>query len=660
MLLQSIELINFRQFVNEKIDFSTDKDRNVTLIIGENGTGKTTFAQAFFWCLYGTTDFSDKNLLNKTIADKMTPDESAIVSVTLKLQHGSANYEIIRKQEYKKSYSNKLISANSILNISVKSEDGNTRYLKPLECEAEIKKILPKELSNYFFFDGERIEKMSKEIASGKKSASFSSAVVGLTGLNAFLEALDHLSPTSSRSVIGKFNDEYTTDSDGKIRQYNESIEELQIKINRGNNRKEEIEEQLNSARISKEKFETDIKQYSEGERLQNDRDDKKKQLKSRKTVKSNFLKNLCKTFNKDATNFLSISLVKKALELMSRSDLSGKDIPEMHSKTIDFLINRGVCICGTHLDPGTAPYLKVEELKQYLPPQSIGVTMGQFIKDTRQKYNKEITLFQDVAESLSLISITDDEIENLQGEIDDISKKLDGEDIIQQVRKLNGQIVALEKIIRESENERDALILDEGRLKEKKSQLETKRSELRLLDKNNQKIELYKAYALRIFEELKAEYKEKERSVREKLEKLINEIFKTIYDGGLSLSIDEHYNISVYVTDYIGGVETSTAQSISVIFAFISAIIKMARDNQRENGDVSYSEPYPLVMDAPLSAFDKRRIKAICSSIPETAEQVIIFIKDTDGELAEENLGNKVKVRHHLEKIDEFNTRLV
>lgn len=660
MLLQSIELINFRQFVNEKIDFSTDKDRNVTLIIGENGTGKTTFAQAFFWCLYGTTDFSDKNLLNKTIADKMTPDESATVSVTLKLQHGSANYEIIRKQEYKKSYSNKLTSTNSILNISVKSEDGNTRYLKPLECEAEIKKILPKELSNYFFFDGERIEKMSKEIASGKKSASFSSAVVGLTGLNAFLEALDHLSPTSSRSVIGKFNDEYTTDSDGKIRQYNESIGELQIKINRINNRKKEIEEQLNSARISKDKFETDIKQYSEGERLQNDRDNKKKQLKSRKTIKAKFLKSLSKTFNNDVTNFLSLSLVKKTLEVMSRSDLSGKDIPEMHSKTIDFLIKRGVCICGTHLDPGTAPYLKVEELKQYLPPQSISVTMGQFIKDTRQKYNKEITLYQDVAESLSLISITDEEIENLQGEIDDISKKLDGEDVIQQVRKLNSQIVALEKIIKESESERDALILDEGRLKEKKSQLETKRSELRLLDKNNQKIELYKAYALRIFEELKIEYEDKERSVREKLEKLINEIFKTIYDGGLSLSIDEHYNISVYVTDYIGGVETSTAQSISVIFAFISAIIKMARDNQRENGDVSYSEPYPLVMDAPLSAFDKRRIKAICSSIPETAEQVIIFIKDTDGELAEENLGNKVKVRHHLEKIDEFNTRLV
>lgn len=129
-----------------------------------------------------------------------------------------------------------------------------------------------------------------------------------------------------------------------------------------------------------------------------------------------------------------------------------------------------------------------------------------------------------------------------------------------------------------------------------------------------------------------------------------INEIFKSIYDGGLSLTIDEHYNISVYVTDFDGGVETSTAQSISVIFAFISAIIKMARENQIENGDEAYSEPYPLVMDAPLSAFDKRRIKAICSAIPETAEQVIIFIKDTDGELAEEHLGTKVMTRHYFE----------
>ena len=75
MLLKSIKLENFRQFVNEQIDFSTDPDRNVTFIIGENGTGKTTFAQAFFWCFYGETSFADKVMLNRTISEKMTPDQ---------------------------------------------------------------------------------------------------------------------------------------------------------------------------------------------------------------------------------------------------------------------------------------------------------------------------------------------------------------------------------------------------------------------------------------------------------------------------------------------------------------------------------------------------------------------------------------------------------
>ena len=172
MLLQTIELQNFRQFVNEKIDFSTDPERNVTLIIGENGTGKTTFAQAFFWCFYGETDFSDKIILNRSVIEKMTPDQKETVRVAIRLTHGSAEYEIIRTQEYKKAYTNRVTAANTVLNVQVKSADGNTRYLKPLECESAIQNILPKELANYFFFDGERIEKMSRRLQVAEKVAA--------------------------------------------------------------------------------------------------------------------------------------------------------------------------------------------------------------------------------------------------------------------------------------------------------------------------------------------------------------------------------------------------------------------------------------------------------------------------------------------------------
>ena len=66
------------------------------------------------------------------------------------------------------------------------------------------------------------------------------------------------------------------------------------------------------------------------------------------------------------------------------------------------------------------------------------------------------------------------------------------------------------------------------------------------------------------------------------------------------------------------------------------------------------------LVMDAPLSAFDKRRIKTVCEALPGIAEQVIIFIKDTDGELAEDYMGARIGSRHQLEKKNEFETALV
>ena len=132
-----------------------------------------------------------------------------------------------------------------------------------------------------------------------------------------------------------------------------------------------------------------------------------------------------------------------------------------------------------------------------------------------------------------------------------------------------------------------------------------------------------------------------------------------------LSIDIETYsgYDLSkcgVYKYAESPDIETSTAQSISVIFAFISGIIKMARERQNAGEDqLIQTEAYPLVMDAPLSAFDKRRIKTVCETLPSVAEQVIIFIKDTDGDIANEYMKAKVGAQYNFEKISEFETRL-
>ena len=54
MKIKSIELNNYRLYKGiNKIDFQTENDKNIFLISGENGFGKTTFLHSLLWCLYG-------------------------------------------------------------------------------------------------------------------------------------------------------------------------------------------------------------------------------------------------------------------------------------------------------------------------------------------------------------------------------------------------------------------------------------------------------------------------------------------------------------------------------------------------------------------------------------------------------------------------------
>ncbi len=664
MLLESIKLVNFRQFRDESIDFAQGENgKNVTIIIGENGTGKTTFAQAFFWCMYGETEFSDKNMLNKLVATELQPGQEAKVQVILKLKHGSVFYTLTREQTYRKDYSGRVKGDNTVFNIARKDPSGNTSYVKPSQCESEVKGILPKELSRYFFFDGERIEKMSKDISTGKKASDFAEAVKGLLGLNAMYSAIQHFNPKSKFGVIGSYESSYDSNSNSKIREYTQTIEKCNAQIALIDARLEELEAQIESASTRKAEKTEEIKQYAEGEELQRQKDKLIQKINRAKEARAAVIKAICKDFNANLSTFFSPALIKGSLEFLSDKDFTGKDIPYMHAKTIEYLLKQKVCICGTHLDEGSVPFNNVKALIDFLPPQSISTTISDFKKEAKRRANAQRDLYSLIKENLAIISRQDDEITDLNDELNTIEGKLSGGDVREKVRIINSEIQLCDKTIRDSNRERDQKNIEKGGLEKTAERADTERRNLTLLDDKNKKIEIYKAYAEQIYNELLQVYSQSEADIRAKLETTINDIFKKIYAGGLSLTIDEKYHISVYVNDYDGDVETSTAQSISVIFAFITGIIKMARDNRNatnEDAKLLSSEPYPLVMDAPLSAFDKRRIKTVCEALPTTAEQVIIFIKDTDGDLAEEHMGDKIGCRHSFDKKNEFETVLV
>ena len=666
MLLKSIKLTNFRQFINEEILFASGKkEKNVTIILGENGTGKTTFAQAFFWCLYGDTEFTDKNMLNRLVSNRLLSGQSAKVAVQLLLKHGESFYTITREQEYTKDYSGNVKGANTVFDIMRRDKTGNTTTIKPTLREAEINSILPKELSRYFFFDGERIERMSKDISTHKKATDFAEAVRSLLGLKGMESALAHLNPRSKYSVIGSYEASYNASSNAQVIALTKTIQDNKARVDALTKRIEELERQIELAQSRKVEKSEELKQYEDGERLQSRKEKLERDIAAAKKSRSNIIKAICSEFATNAGSFFSLWMTKKTMDMLREKDFTGKDIPHMHGDTIEYLLKQQVCICGTQLTEGTMAYQRVRGLIDFLPPKSLSSNVGDFKKAALRRASaaQQTSLIDEVTDQLSIISQQEDDIAELDEELKAVEAKLSGDDVRAKVRAINSEIQQCDRVITESSRERDQCISDRGDAEGQMQRADSRRGELALLDENNKKTEIYKAYAEKVYQDLLTFYNKSEEEVRNKLQDTINDIFRQIYEGGLSLTIDDKYHISVYADDYDGNVETSTAQSISVIFAFIAGIIKMARDNRNatdEDEKLLSSEPYPLVMDAPLSAFDKRRIKTICTALPEVAEQVVIFIKDTDGDLADEHMGERIGSRHRFDKLNEFETKLV
>ncbi len=662
MRLQSIELTNFRQFKDEKIQFAIDKNQNVTLIMGDNGSGKTSLAQAFFWCFYGTNSFQDKILLNRFVANNMIPNQKETVCVRVYLEHKQEEYCVVRQQEYTKQYNDSLKPQNSILAISKKDKNGNrtwlgtgkTESLKNIELTNTINDIMPQDLSKYFFFDGEKIETLSKEISSGRKSNNFVEAVNSLTGLKATRNALNHLNPKLKGSVIGKLEDEYIGGSDKRIAELTEEIKELKSEWQSADADINSADESIKSNDLYIEDLENKIKTYADAANLQRTKTIRQNELKEHKWRKYQSLSRIYDNLNRDNLfdRFICEWPVKEALVILSNSDVSGKDIPKLHGDTIKYLLKQKQCICGTILEENSKEWEVLENLINYLPPESISTSIGNFIKRMKDKYQEKVYLLNDARSDFASILTLDEQISQCLEEIDEIDKKLNGKDVSREVNKLNELISKTKINTAQLRNNKSALEKRIGGFSVSIQSKETERDNLAKKSSQNASIALAKKYAEALYDKFNVEYTAKEIKTKANLQAYINENFKKFFNGSITLQIDDNYAVKVSVNDKFNSLETSTAQGIAVIFAFLAAIIRIAKEN-------SANETYPVVMDAPLSTLDNQRIKIVCDTLPQIADQVIIFIKDTDGKVAEQYFGNAIGRRLTFDKISDYLTEI-
>lgn len=650
MILKKIDLYNFRQYKGlNTITFSSDKDKNVTVILGDNTCGKTTLVQAFIWCFYGKLQFNDTSPLNaeENRLLQNSPVESVKECyVQVKLEHDNTNYLIKRNEKFTKS-TIKSITSNSVLEILQEDDNGNFIYVLGENLDNVINNIMPRNLADYFFFWGERIEKLSE-------SKELNAAVKQLLELDTIEAAIDHL-----KSAIKKLKRENNINSDNsKVVVYQNEIDKLQSEndsfgikdtdIYRNIEFFEKKINELNEERYSSAN--TELK-----ERI-NKYDNIVKELEFLNT-KRNSLRNKFDAIFNDDKNYYYYLLSNKANEAIGL--LQDYDEPVVGWNTVDAnvineILEKGQCVCGKKFTENDPTFMFLKEQLKIVAPNVLGGVINAFVQNVESKNSLCITY--------------EENLRSTYAEYCDVLDKIDDYEI--QKEKLHNSITRREEVLKieqklkEYKKKVSEYNIEKGQIQEKINQNYKRieryqafiEAQKKLEDKYLQK-ELEINYAESVLKMFNDEYFEKEKYYKEKLEQNVNNNFSKIYHGKRRIVINDKYNA---ITENLVGdnwerTETSPGLETVKNFAFIIGLLQCSRekilDGAGSNGE---RNNYPLVLDAPFSQADEKHIPNVSELIANEADQIILVVMEKDWHFAKDKLIDKVGRFYRLKKKSE------
>jgi DNA sulfur modification protein DndD len=659
MIIKSLRMENFRQFKGTtKVDFSCDKDQNVTIILGDNTFGKTTLLQAFNWCFYGKVMF-DQNpdfLLNMEIAEQMQDGDIQKVEVEITLLYDSVEYVISRTQRYTCAGTRVRGESVPTVKVSYKQQDGQMESVKAVQIKNVINNILPEDLSTYFFFDTERVNSIStrKDVAD---------AVKGLLGLSTMDNAIKHLGDRSKKStVIGKIYGSMDLNGDAKAKEALNRIQTAEAKRKSIADQLDECTSQIKQYNDRKDQLDTILRNNQETTALQKKKEKLEKQISVERKALESSMNAYFKEFSRGSLAFFSQPLLGTASAYLKEVNVDDKGITDLTRNTILELIKRGRCLCGAEIIKNNDAYNHLMDEMRYALPESIGTTVRQyrnklnsFSRSAQSTYESLEQRYQDIYRSKVRIQDWDDELM-------EISDQIKGKE---NMDKYEYELSDIKKRLRDLNDKRDRLIRDDGAQKNTIDQYQKLYDSLTAVSgKNKQSLRLI-AYAEAIQEWLSTAYKEKEQTIREELEKKVNDIFERMYHGHRRVSIDSRYQVTLLTTVADKDIATGESEGLNRVknFAFIAGLVSLAKNkiisDGTENGVNLSSEPYPLVMDAPFSNADETHTANISKVLPEIADQVIMFVMQKDWNYAEPVMRSRVGKEYHLNKISETYTQL-
>lgn len=656
MIIHKLEMYNFRQYIDlQEISFSTDPEKNVTVLIGVNTSGKTTIIRAFEWCFYGKNGFEDPVLLNSEVKDNMNVGDTQDVWVAVTFSHEDSNgqkmYTLKRKFTYlcnekTKSEGKLEVSLNKKpeeeLTLTYLQADGQTKTaIRPENITESIDRVLPQDLSDYFFFGGERISGIANR-------TDLSKAVRGLMRLDVLENARDHI-----KEALKRFSSNIDTSGDSKAQAAQASMETAKKKLKTYIEARDNAQAEMDHYQQQENEFSAKLSQSNieQVKKAKEERDRIARTIVNEETRLENDIRAYVDLFNKRPYAFFGMPAIKKSLELLQNINDQVECVPGMNQDSIDYLIKRGICICGTHLDPESQPYKLVMQERRKLPPETIGAVVMNYKNKAEGYLSGSETFFSDIEEQYKKIRETQRRI----GELHDLEEEqfnliiddTEAKQIEQKRRDAHTKYL-------EAKSDYEQAVRDIGGCERDIKNCEDAIEKYAKSSSKNSRLVRYITYATLVQDWLTETYQEKEDKVRAELQERVNDNFAKMYHGERSILIDDKYRVKY------ADVTTEESDGLKAVksFAFIASLVSMAKDKILDDESMQLGQVYPLVMDAPFSNVDEIHIDNICKILPQTANQVIMAVMKKDWEYASVNLGRYVGQSYTITKDKDANDK--
>ena len=478
MYLDSIEITNFRPFYGtQKIDFGFNDLENLTIILADNGSGKTSLVNALTWCLYGEElhDVRNKSepLYNLRAAKELESNENSIneVKVEVKIRFYSFEdekkkyFSIYRSLSFQKWGNGKWGDAFAD-HLIVDETDKD--ILEDGVAQNAINNKIPKEMFQYFFFNGATLSNYFKN----ESELSLKTSIEQISQVGLIDKVYDHLVKTSD-SINKRFNKKKPKGSVNYNKLINEKMQEQQHKESEIKDNHNKIDIAIRNVNKCVEK----LKQVDSG--YVNELTQKRKNKESmEKKLKQN-IKEDRKNYEKLILELFPIAvLFDELVDSINIADDARKKKtapPQIERDLLNDILEDGFCICGVKLEDHPEC---VTELKKRLNNTS-KIKQEVFYEDYYD-LKKVLTKLKDLPKIESLrrsIKQNEENINEINIQINQISDEL-AEFDIEDVREYERQSQKNKKIIEDLRKRNKSLSADINTLKKDIEKLKRKRSE--------------------------------------------------------------------------------------------------------------------------------------------------------------------------------------